>query len=209
MLRTCWRAATAAGSWSGGGWNRGSSTRPRLRNMRAFESAIHARDVEAAIACFAPDIIIRSPVTQRIRFVGIEQGAEIFRFVFARVSDVRVYLTVGEGESAQVLFWRGRIGRHYLEEANLLQLDAQGRICEMTVFMRPVPGLLAMGAWLGTSLAARRGKARRFAVSFLLDGIAAAYAIAEPVVIALVGAGRPVPEVERRSVPAGEKKSAG
>lgn len=175
--------------------------------MRAFESAIHAHDVEAAIACFAPDIIIRSPITQRIRFVGIEQAAEIFRFVFARISDVRVYLTVGEGESTQVLFWRGRIGRHYLEEANLLRLDAHGRICEMTVFLRPVPGLLALGAWLGTSLAGRHGKLHRLAVSLLLDGIATAYAVAEPVVIALVGAGRPVPAVERRSVPAGEKKA--
>jgi len=53
-----------------------AATRWAPYSMRAFVSAIHAHDVEAAIACFAPDIIIRSPITQRIRFVGIEQGAE-------------------------------------------------------------------------------------------------------------------------------------
>jgi hypothetical protein len=159
--------------------------------MRQLELAAHAHDVERVIACLADEIIIRSLITQRIRFVGIEQAADLFRRLFLVVDDIRVYETVGDGERTQVIFWKGRIGRHNLEKANLLCLDDDGRICEMTVFMRPIPGLLALATELAASFTDRRHPARAWAVRGLLGTLATMYALGEPAIVSLAGAGVP------------------
>ena len=123
--------------------------------MEALRLAAEAHDCAGVIALFAPDVIVRSPITQRIRFEGLAQVSDLFERVFDVVSDIEFYETIGDGTAKdQVIFWRGRVGRLYLEEANLLRLDDQGRISEMTVFMRPIPGLLALAR--GTGLVACR-----------------------------------------------------
>jgi ketosteroid isomerase-like protein len=164
--------------------------------MQALEAAVHAHDVEAVLACFSDDIVVRSPITRHIRFEGREQADDLFRRVFAVVSDMRFYETIGEGTPDQVIFWKGRVGRHYLEEANLLRLDDAGRIREMTVFMRPAPGLLALAARLASSLAGRHGRIRAVIVRAALGSLAAMLSAGEPLVLRLVGAGVPVPQHE-------------
>lgn len=166
--------------------------------MLDLERAAHAHDVDAVIACFANDILIRSPITQRIRFAGIERASDLFRRVMSLISDIEFYETIGEGEKSQVIFWRGRVGRHYLEEANLLRLDDDGRITEMTVFMRPIPGLLTLAAGLAASLAGRRHRIGGYLVRAMLGTLAAIYRWGEPMVVALAGAGVPVPRYEQR-----------
>ena len=164
--------------------------------LQAFISAQERHDVEAVIACFAPDIVIRSPITQRVRFEGIEQASDLFRRVFRAISDIRVYETIGDGRS-QVVFWRGRVGRNYLEEANLLRFDERGLVKEMTVFMRPVPGLLALAVELASSLAGRRSSLRGGVVRLMLGPMATIFRLGEPAIVALTAAGVPVPERER------------
>jgi hypothetical protein len=96
-----------------------------------------------------------------------------------------------------VVFWRGRVGRNYLEEANLLRFDETGHVKGMTVFMRPVPGLLMLGKELASSLSGRRSYLRGLAVRLLLSSIATIYRLGEPAIIALAAAGVPVSERER------------
>lgn len=167
--------------------------------MDALQAAAHAHDVDAVIACFADDIIVRSPITQRIRFEGIEQASDLFRRVFDVISDIRFYETVGEGTPTQVIFWKGRVAGQYLEEANLLRLDADGRIREMTVFMRPAPGLLALAAALASSLASRHGRLRSVLVRAALGTLATILRVGEPLILRLTGAGVPVPSQEQRA----------
>jgi len=166
--------------------------------LRELQIAAQDHDVEAVIACFADDIIVRSPITQRIRFEGIEQASDLFHRVFGVISDIRFYETVGEGDRTQVIFWKGRVGGQYLEEANLLRLNDQGRICEMTVFMRPAPGLLALAVGLASALASRHGRLRALAVWSVLGALAALFRVGEPLVIRLTGAGVPVSLREER-----------
>jgi SnoaL-like domain len=161
--------------------------------MEALRLAAERHDVSAVIALFAPDIIVRSPITGLIRFEGLEQTRDLFTRVFDVISDVRFYETVGEGQPTQVIFWAGWVGPHYLEEANLLRLDAEGRIREMTVFMRPVPGLLALAAGLAGSLASRRSWWRGVVTRGLLGVFAGLYRVAEPLVVGLASAGVPQP----------------
>jgi len=165
-------------------------------SLHAFISAQERHDVEAVIACFAPDIVICSPITQRVRFEGIEQASDLFRQVFRAISDIRFYETIGDDHS-QVVFWRGRVRRSYIEEANLLRFDERGLVKEMTVFMRPVPGLLALAVELASSLAGRRSSLRRIMVRLMIAPIATIFRLGEPAIVALTAAGVPVPERER------------
>jgi hypothetical protein len=165
-------------------------------SLRARVSANERGDVEALIACFAPDIVIRSPITQRVRFEGIEQASDLFHRVFRIISEIRVYETIGDRRS-QVVFWRGRVGRDYLEEANLLRFDERGLVKEMTVFMRPVPGLVALAVELASSLAGRRSSIGGAVVRLMLGPMATIFRLGEPAIVALTAAGVPVSKRER------------
>jgi ketosteroid isomerase-like protein len=156
--------------------------------LRRLEAAAAAGDAAGVVACLAPDVVIRSPITARIRFEGLDQAAELFPRVFAVVSEVTFYETVGSG-STRAVFWRGRVRGRLLEEANLLRMDDEGRITEMTVFLRPLAGLLTFAADLAPSLAARRGRLRRTAVRVLLGTVAGLFRSGERTVVALTGAG--------------------
>jgi hypothetical protein len=159
------------------------------RCVAALAAAAQAHDADAMIALLAPDIIVRSPITTLIRFEGIDQARELFTRVFEIVSDIRFYEVVGGGGNKQVIFWRGRVGKTYLEEANLLRFNTQGQISEMTVFMRAVPGLLAFAAQIAPALASRHGPVRTLFIKAQLAVMALVYRSAEPMVIALSKAG--------------------
>jgi len=160
-------------------------------SLQTFISAQERHDVEAVIACFAPDIVVRSPITQRVRFEGVEQASDLFRRIFDVISGIRFYETIGEGRSC-VVFWRGRVGRHHIEEANLLRFDERGLVSEMTVFMRPVLGLLVLAVELASSLAGRHSFLRGIVVRLMLAPMATLFRLGEPAVIALTASGVPV-----------------
>jgi hypothetical protein len=162
------------------------------RTIAKLEVAGRTHDPVAMIALFSSDIIVRSPITQRIRFEGIEQATDLFHRVFKHISDIRFYKVIGAGSDEQVIFWRGRVGNVYLEEANLLKMNAEGQIAEMTVFMRAVPGLLALAAGLAPSLARSKGLWRGIFVGVQLKLILVIYRAAEPLVIKVAGAGVPI-----------------
>jgi SnoaL-like domain len=157
--------------------------------MEKLKQAAELHDCEAVIALFADDIVIRSPITTLIRFEGIEQAGDLFRRVFDVIEDIRFYETVGEGLPTQVIFWHGRVGGHYLEEANLLRLNDTGQIAEMTVFMRALPGLLALAERLAASLAGRKNKWRYVVVRLMLGFVGKLYRSNEAFVVGLTKAG--------------------
>lgn len=157
----------------------------------ALHHAADTHDATAMIAMFADDIVIRSPITTLIRFEGIDQARDLLHRIFAAINDIGFYEVIGDGDK-QVIFWRGRVGRHYLEEANLLRLNDRGQIAEMTVFMRAIPGLLALAEQLAPSLASRHGRIRRWVVRFMLGFVGLFFRSNEALVIRLSGAGVPV-----------------
>lgn len=160
--------------------------------VRALIDAGESLDCEAFVRTLSPSVIVRSPITQRIRFEGIDQVRHLFLNVFEVVHDIKIYEHLGSGGSSQVIFWKGRVGSSYLEEANLLKLDEHGKVCEMTVFMRAVPGLLELAAQLVPRLARRKGRARSIGTAVLLRVFAVMYRANEGPVIAMAGVGTPV-----------------
>jgi hypothetical protein len=123
--------------------------------VSAFRDAAERRDLEAILATLAPDVVIRSPVTDRLRFAGIEQARELFGVVFGEVGEL-TYTDVLGSADAWVLVYRGRLAGEDIEETQLLRLDAERRIREVTFFIRPLPGLAGVAAGLAGPLARRR-----------------------------------------------------
>lgn len=159
------------------------------RTIALLKIAGEQHDPHAMIALLSDDIIIRSPITQNIRFEGIDQARDLFVRVFAAIKDITFYEVVGSGTPTQVIFWRGTVAGTYLEEANLLKLDDHGRITEMTVFMRAVPGLLQLLAELAPSLASRHSKPKATFLRAQLKILSAVYRSAEPLVLSIANAG--------------------
>lgn len=163
--------------------------------MEALKSAAEAGDVAAFTALLADDIILNSPLTTRIRFEGKEQVRALFVHVFHHIQDIRFYQMMNDGDNMHAIFWRGRVGKQYLEEANLIRLNDQGQIAEMTVFMRALPGLLGLAEGLVPSLTRQnRGPIRAFIIRLMLSFVAVLYRSNEGLVVSMSGAGVPVRE---------------
>lgn len=151
--------------------------------------AVEANDAHALIALFAPDIVVQSPITQLVRFEGAEQVSDLFVRIFAFLNDIRMYEVVGQSAATQVIFWRGKVGQTYLEEANLIKMNDRGQISEMTVFMRAIPGLLVLLSKIAPSLASRHGWFRALFIKVQLVVLSMVFRAAEPMVIRLSKAG--------------------
>ncbi len=97
------------------------------------------------------DVALHSPVL----FRGFE-GREAVGAVLAHVAEVLEDLTyvdeaLGEG-STVVLRFEARVGDRQLEGVDYLTLDEQGRVAELTVFMRPMSALSAFNARMAERL---------------------------------------------------------
>jgi hypothetical protein len=127
-----------------------------LPHVSAFRAAAERRDLEALLGTLTPDVVIRSPVSARLRFEGIGQARELFRMVLPRIDEIDYYDELGD-QVSRVLFYRGRLAGAEIEETQLLRLAPDGRIREITFFIRPFPGLAGVAAGLAPALARTRG----------------------------------------------------
>jgi hypothetical protein len=125
----------------------------------AWRRVGEAGDAAAAVACMAPDIVAISPLTERFRFHGREQVGNVMAAAFETIHGIRYHTVVGEGDTWAV-FFHARAGREPVEEAELIRLDADGLIRELTFFGRPLPALTAVMAGIGPRLMRRQGNPR-------------------------------------------------
>lgn len=143
-----------------------ASTEPAVS---AFREAAERREIEPLLATLAPDVVIRSPVSERLSFTGIEQARELFGVVFEELGEF-AYTDEFEAAGARVLVYRGRFAGEWIEEVQLLRLDAAGRIREVTFFIRPLPGLAGVAAGLAPRFARRRRKGPLIAALMRVGG---------------------------------------
>jgi len=125
----------------------------------AWQRAGEAGDAAAAVACMAPDIVMISPLTEQFRFQGRAQVGDVMAAAFETIHGIRYHTVVGEGDTWAV-FFHARAGREPVEEAELIRLDADGLIRELTFFGRPLPALTAVMAGIGPRLMRRQGSPR-------------------------------------------------
>jgi ketosteroid isomerase-like protein len=118
----------------------------------AFRKAVESFDLDAALACLAPEIVFHSPVTFK-PFEGRDAVAVLFGILFKTFEDFRY---VGEYESGSgdgaVLHFRTRIGDREVEGIDMVHVREDGLIDEFTVMVRPLSAAMALRDTVGTEL---------------------------------------------------------
>jgi hypothetical protein len=117
-----------------------------------FVEASRAHDVLAAAAELAPDVVMLNPAAEE-PVVGREPVAAALRAVDSACDEFRhTHLLVDPHTGAKSLFglvFEARIGDTALRGVDLVEVDpTRDQITSFTVMVRPIAGLMALGARL-------------------------------------------------------------
>jgi SnoaL-like domain len=107
-----------------------------------FTAAVEAGDLDAMRDALAEDVVFRSPVVYKPY-----EGREATLFVLAgafRVFEDFEYIDKVEGEGSAALVFRARVGERDVEGLDHLTFDADGRVSELRVMVRPMSGMHAL-----------------------------------------------------------------
>lgn len=115
-----------------------------------FRLAAEAKDLEAAKATLREDVVLHSPILFR-GFEGREVVIGVLTHVTATLEDFR-YTDELADERTVVLRFKARVGDRELEGIDFLELDEQGLVRELTVFMRPMSALKAFNEQMAARL---------------------------------------------------------
>jgi len=115
-----------------------------------FRLAVEAKDLEAATATLREDVILHSPILFR-GFEGREIVIQVLTHVAATLEDFRYTDELAE-DGTVVLRFKARVGDRELEGIDFLELDEQGLVKELTVFMRPMSALTAFNEQMAARL---------------------------------------------------------
>jgi hypothetical protein len=104
-----------------------------------FRRAAEAKDLDLLKETLREDVVLHSPIL----FRGFE-GREIVIQVLTHVSDTLENLTYTDelvGDGTVALRFKAQVEDRELEGIDFLELDEEGRVRELTVFMRPMSAL--------------------------------------------------------------------
>lgn len=118
-----------------------------------FRAAVESKDFGRVEATLAPDVHFRSPVVFA-PYQGRDTVAALLRVVGEVLVPELVYRwQVREGDR-EVLCFSSRVDEREIEGVDLLRYDAEGRVAELVVMMRPASGLAAVRDAVGLRLQA-------------------------------------------------------
>ena len=118
----------------------------------AFRAAAEAKDFEAGRHLFAEDVTFRSPFVHK-PYRGIDALAFLLSHVVQVFEDFRYVAHVENGDTAVLMFEAVVNGRE-LQGVDILKFGDEDRITEMTVMIRPMTGLAAVGEEMGRRIEA-------------------------------------------------------
>jgi hypothetical protein len=122
-----------------------------------FRRAAEAKDLEAMTATLREDVELHSPILFR-GFEGRELVAGVLTHVAATLEDLE-YTDELTGEGTVVLRFKARVGDRELEGIDYLTLDDEGKVTDLTVFMRPMSALTAFNEQMSQRLGVAPGPA--------------------------------------------------
>ena len=112
--------------------------------VHPFRRAIEARDLDAAVALLREDVVFRSPVVFT-PYQGREALRRILEAVFTVFEDFRYIREIGADDALDhALVFQALVGDKQLEGCDLIRLDDEGAISELTVMVRPLSAALAL-----------------------------------------------------------------
>ena len=115
--------------------------------MSGFREAVEARDVAAMTALLADDVVFRSPVAHK-PYEGRAITAAILANVVEVFEDFR-YVRELRDDAGHALVFEAKVDGLSLTGCDFLRHDAEGRVTELTVMVRPLRAAEALAAAMG------------------------------------------------------------
>jgi hypothetical protein len=109
----------------------------------AFMNAVKAMDKEAVPDVLAEDVVFRSPVVFKA-YEGRDVVGLILTEGAMKVFEDFRYTDRFENEDEAALIFEARVGDREVQGLDLLRFDADGRVRELTVMVRPMSGMHAL-----------------------------------------------------------------
>ena len=111
--------------------------------MHPFRAAVEARDMDAGLALFAEDATLDSPVAFK-PFSGLDAVSVVLRAVFETFEDFHYTDEFAGPDGTHALIFEARVGDKSVQGLDLIREDADGRVKNLTVMVRPMSGLMAL-----------------------------------------------------------------
>ena len=122
--------------------------------MHPFREAVEAGDLDRMTSMLAEDVTFSSPAVFK-PYSGRETVALILAAVVRVFEDFRYEREIGsEGDTDHALVFRARVGDKEVQGVDLIRMNADGQIADLTVMIRPLSGLQAVVAAMGAQLEA-------------------------------------------------------
>jgi hypothetical protein len=112
--------------------------------MHPFRAAVEARDIEAAAAVFADDVVFRSPIVFK-PYSGKAATTAVLRaalLVFQGFA-YEAEMTSADGRDHALVF-RARVGEREIEGCDFLHHGEDGSVDRLTVMVRPLSAALVL-----------------------------------------------------------------
>lgn len=122
-----------------------------------FRRAAEGKDLELLAETLREDVELHSPVLFR-GFEGREVVATVLTHVAATLEDLSYTDELREDDTVALRF-KARVGDRELEGIDFLELDEEGRVAVLTVFMRPLSALNAFNEQMMQRLGVAPGNA--------------------------------------------------
>jgi hypothetical protein len=120
-----------------------------------FRRAAESKDLDLLAETLCEDVVLHSPVLFR-GFEGRETVTTVLTHVAATLEDLTYTDELAEGSTVALRF-KAKVGDRELEGIDFLELDDEGRVRELTVFMRPFSALTTFNERMAARLGASEG----------------------------------------------------
>jgi SnoaL-like domain len=124
-----------------------------MPDSHPFRRAAETKDLDLLTETLREDVELHSPILFR-GFEGRDVVTQVLTHVAATLEDLTYTDELREGNAVALRF-KARVGDRELEGIDFLELDEDGRVAVLTVFMRPMSALNAfnerMAERLGTA----------------------------------------------------------
>ena len=117
-----------------------------------FRRAAEAKDLELLTETLREDVVLHSPILFR-GFEGRDVVGLVLTQVAATLEDLTYVDELAEGDTVCLRF-KAKVGDRELEGIDFLELDEDGRVRELTVFMRPLSAITAFNEQMKSRLEA-------------------------------------------------------